>query len=1015
MADRSAVEVQVLGDISVTVGGRRAPLPASKKTRALLGYLALTGKPQLRTHLCDLLWQGPDDPRAALRWSLTKLRGVLGAASLKSDRERVCFEAESAVCDATLVHAVLAGGIGGVPTDRLRDVAARFRGELLEGLDLPDCYRYHEWCASQREAARQVRVDVLAELIGRVTAEPEVALGYARARLAVDPTSEAAHVAVVRLLTALGRNREANEQVDTCRRILARELGTKPTPSLAAARARVDGSVVDPSIPPGAPVQTTSEAIAAPLSGRKAETAALDQAWRTALDGGGPSLVVVSGEPGIGKSRLVDELARRTLTAGSFVSRGRAFEAEMVRPYGPWIDALRPLASTEEVRAFAEVLAPILPEHGRTEATSVDRGRVFDAVAGLLRAVSKARGLLVVFDDLQWFDEASVALLHFVARAIVPSRVLIACTARAAELAENGPAIRLVRAIQRDRRLTEIALGPLDLEATAAIVRTVNPAADTSLIAAESAGNPLFAIELARAAARGGPVSDSLDVLLSDRLGRLDGRAQDVLPWAAALGHGFSPDLLERVTQLGANDLLGALDELERRGILRMHPSEATQGYDFVHDLVRGAAYRRLSTPRRRFVHQHIARVLTDLAGTDAALHGDVAHHAALASDHALASRACVAAGERCLRMCANDEAARLAESGLVHADRLQGDDRIATRMALLHVKVMSGRWLHRARELENDLSCAVLEAREGGLGGVAAAGLHDLSLLQREQGDLAGAHDSTLRAVDLSLAAGVPARARQLARTARCLALIERGMDQVGGMIDEAGGLLEEHQQDFDWCWAHALERCYSDAPDAGSLLERALHLARRDEERWGECELLIELVQLELERGNPARALAWCRELSPAAAKMSEGSEGTIADALDALARVASCVPGADEHLDRSLARLRDVDAKGMLAYVLSAAADIDRAAGRVERAQAGADEALAAAEAVQRRTLVAYAHASLAELALLQGDREGAIAHIKAVEQDLARPLAISARARARVKSISARLCPPSPSSD
>src|SRR5580693_7203364 len=166
MADRSAVEVQVLGDISVTVGGRRAPLPASKKTRALLGYLVVTGKAHLRTHLCDLLWQGPDDPRAALRWSLTKLRGVLGAASLKSDRERVCFEAESAVCDATLVHAVLAGGIGGVPTDRLRDVAARFRGELLEGLDLPDCYRYHEWCASQREAARQVRVDVLAELIG---------------------------------------------------------------------------------------------------------------------------------------------------------------------------------------------------------------------------------------------------------------------------------------------------------------------------------------------------------------------------------------------------------------------------------------------------------------------------------------------------------------------------------------------------------------------------------------------------------------------------------------------------------------------------------------------------------------------------------------------------------------------------------------------------------------------------------------------------------------------------------
>jgi hypothetical protein len=687
----------------------------------------------------------------------------------------------------------------------------------------------------------------------------------------------------------------------------------------------------------------------------------------------------------------------------------------MVRPYGPWIDALRPLTSTEEARAFAEVLASILPDLGRTDATSVDRGRVFDAVAGLLRAVSKGRGLLVVLDDLQWFDEASVALLHFVARAIVPSHVLIACTARAAELAENGPAIRLVRAIQRDRRLTEIALGPLDLEATAAIVRTVNPAADTGLIATESAGNPLFALELARAAARGGPVSDSLDVLLSDRLGRLDGRAQDVLPWAAALGRGFSPDLLARVSQLGANDLLGALDELERRGILRMHPSEATQGYDFVHDLVRGAAYRRLSTPRRRFVHQHVARVLADLASADPALHGDVAHHAALAGDHALASHACVAAAERCLRMFANDEAARLAESGLVHADRLQREDRVRTRMALLHVKVMSGRWLRRARELENDVSCGVLEAREGGLGEVAATGLNDLSFLSREQGDLAGAHENTLRAVDVSRAGEAPMRARQLARTARCLALIQRGMEQVGGMIDEAAGLLEEHRQDFEWCWAHALERCYSDAADAGPLLERALYMARREEERWAECELLIHLTQLELERGNPTRALAWCRELSPVAAKMAEGSEGTVADALEALARVASVVPGADEHLERATARLREVDAKGMLAYVLSAASDIDRAAGRIERAQARADEALAAAEAVQSRSLLAYAHASLAELALLRGDREGAAAHMKAVEQDISRPLAISARARARVEGISARLGAPSPSSD
>jgi DNA-binding SARP family transcriptional activator len=1015
MAGRRAVEVHVLGDLSVTVGGRKVALPASKKTRALLGYLVVTGKAHLRTHLCDLLWQGPDDPRGALRWSLTKLRGVLGVGSLQADRERVCVDAGHAVCDASEVHGLLAGGVGDEPTDRLKEVAGWFRGELLEGLDLPDCYRYHEWCISQREAARLAHVEVLTELVGRVAAEPEAALRYGRERLAVDPTSEAAHVAVVRLLTQLGRNREAGEQVDTCRRLLERELGTKPTSALLAARVRVDGSVAYSSMPPSPSDTAAHDTIAAPLSGRKVEAGALAAAWRAALDGTGESIVLLSGEPGIGKSRLVDDLSRRVEAEGACVLRGRAFEAEMVRPYGPWIDALRPLATRGEASRFAEVLAAILPELGVSGATSLDRARVFDAVAGLLRAVSSDGGCLVVLDDLQWFDEVSVALLHFVARAILPARVLLACTARAAELAENASAIRLVRAIQRERRLTEISLGPLDPEATAEIARSVNPAADPARVAAESAGNPLFALELARAGHRAGPVTDSLDALLNDRLSRLNEQAQEVLPWAAALGRGFSPELLERVTQLGAHDLLGALDDLEGRGILRMHTSEAPHGYDFAHDLVRGAAYRRLSTPRRRFVHQHIARVLADLAGSDPALHGDVAHHAALAGDHALASHASVAAADRCLRMFANDEAARLAESGLVHADRLPRNDRVTTRMALLRVKVMSSRWLHRTRELESDLSCAVLEAREAGLDGVAAKGLHELSYLQREHGDLTGAHDSTLRAVDLSQAAGAPNHARQLVRTARCLALIERGMDQVGPMIDEASGLLDGHQQDFDWCWAHALERRYSGGPDAGSLLERALRLARRDEDRWGECEVLRELAQHELERGSPAHALVWCRELSPVAAKMGDGSERIVADALDALARVASCVSGADDHLERSLVRLREVDAKGMLAYVLSAAGDIDRAAGRVERAEARANEALLAAEAVQRRSLVVCVRALLADLALTRGDCESALLHLRAVEPDLARPLTLSARARARLEDVSTRLRTVAPSSD
>lgn len=985
MGARASVAIELFGDVSVSVGGRAVALPASKKTRALLGYLVVTGKPQLREHLCDLLWQGPDDPRGALRWSLAKLRGVLGESCITADRERVAFDAGRATCDVAEVREALAGGVTEASTEALRQVAARCEGELLEGLDLPDCYRYHEWCVAQREAARRQRALVLATLVDRHASAPEAALGFARRWLAVDPTAEAAHVAVVRLLTRLGRHREASEQVETCKRILERELGKAPSTALVAARVRDEAPApAEAEVALPAP----EESATARFVGRARELGAFEEAWRAAVAGRCERALLLTGEPGIGKSRLAAEMAAKAAAAGARILRGRAFEAEMVRPYGPWIDALRGLPLGDDARPFGD---------------AADRGRVFDRVAGALRAAATPSGCLVVLDDVQWFDEVSAALMHFVVRELAPGRVLVVATARGDELSENAVAIRSVRAMQREKRLDELAVGPLDASEAAAVARAASARVDAERIAAESAGNPLFALELARASARGAGGADSLQDLLRDRLERLEPRAQEVLPWAAALGRGFTPDLLGRVAEIGASDLLGAVEDLERRGILRAESG----GYDFSHDLLRAAAYRRLSTARRGFVHQRIARALADLAGADPSLHGDAAHHAALAGDHELAVRASIAAGNRCLRMFANDEAARLAESGIVHADRLAGKARIGGRMALLEVKAFSGRWLRRSRELAGDLSRAVLEARDAGMDAEVSRGLHCLSLLQREEGDLVGAHESSVQAAEASRAGGAAVHARQLAQSARCLALIEHGMDRVPAMVEEASRLVTAGGSDLDLCGAQALLSRFRGGEDAAVLLERSLALARRDEDRWWECECLMLLARFELEEGRPARALAWCRELAPLAAKMTEGSEGAITEALEALALAASGDASADGQLERAIAQLREIDARGMLAYVLASAADLDRAAGRTERAQARAVEALAAAEVVQRRTLVAQARALLAELALSRGDRAEAEGHVAAVSEDVAQPLAISAFARRRVERAAARL--------
>jgi DNA-binding SARP family transcriptional activator/tetratricopeptide (TPR) repeat protein len=1009
--------IGLLGELELRVGGRVLALPASKKSRALLGYLVATGRPHLRERLCDLLFQGPDDPRAALRWSLTKIRALLDAGSvtrLAADRERVAFEATGIACDLVDVRSLLAKGVEATETEVLRAAAARFRGELLESLELPDCYRYHEWCTCEREAVRAMRVGVLAALTERLAGQPEEALVYARQRVAVDPLSEAAHVAVVSLLTDLGKRREALQQVDACKRILTNELGTKPSAALLAASVRADA--VSKSAEPPAPAAKPAAASTRPapvtatkpsaLVGRDAEQATCVKAVERALAREGDRVLLVLGDPGMGKSRLLDAVAEQVLLHGGTVLRGRAYEAERVRPYGPWTDALRTM-DRGALAPFAADLAPLLPELG--DGKGIDRERLFEAVVRLLASLAPLA--CVLLDDLQWSDEASAALLHYAMRALAGAPVLFACAARPEELSDNPPAERLVRTLQREGRVLEIELAPLSGGAIATLARSANAGADVQRIAKESAGNPLFVLELARAFASGGDerTSDTLSGLIADRLERLDGAARELVPWAAAIGRTFAIDTLERATELPAMELLGALEELERRGVLRATSTASGPAYDFVHDLVRASAYRGLSEPRRRIVHRRIALVLESLAQADGALYGDVAQHAAIAGDNELAARAYVAAGQRCLRVFANDEAARLAEAGGPHAAHLPRESRIRNQLALAKIKAISGRWVQRAGELDAELSRAIAEAEGAGMHAEAADGFDSWSLLHYERGDVRAAHEVTLRAVETLGVADPVTAARQHAYTARCLTMIEREVGRASSLLAEAEATLQARGiEDSTAVGARGLLLSFEgDHDGACRALERAVALAHAAEDRWLECESLIRLVQEEIEARRPSEALARCRELAPVAAKMGEGSEAVVAEALEAVARLMACVPGARDHVERSIARLRELDAKGMLAYVLNSVAELHLDAHRVDEAQVAAEEALRASSTVDRRTEIVLARAALARVALARGARQAAEEHLRDCQDDHAKPFAISARARRALDELADRL--------
>jgi DNA-binding SARP family transcriptional activator len=228
------VEIRVLGELEVRRDGAAVELPPSRKTRAVLGLLAVQGAPVLRSRLCDLLWDGADDPRGLLRWSLCRLRAAVGDV-LQADREHVWLDTRSASCDLVLVRAQVPPDLR-APTSALELAAPLFRGDLLEGLELPDCDGFQVWCLAQRCALRQLRGALHAELAARHAADPARALIWARARLELEPYSEPAHVAVVRLLASLDRTREGLLHFEACKRMLRNEYGVDPSAELLRAR-----------------------------------------------------------------------------------------------------------------------------------------------------------------------------------------------------------------------------------------------------------------------------------------------------------------------------------------------------------------------------------------------------------------------------------------------------------------------------------------------------------------------------------------------------------------------------------------------------------------------------------------------------------------------------------------------------------------------------------------------------------------------------------------------------------
>jgi len=515
------------------------------------------------------------------------------------------------------------------------------------------------------------------------------------------------------------------------------------------------------------------------------------------------------------------------------------------------------------------------------------------------------------------------------------------------------------------------------VDAVREIIRQRVPNADGDRVGKDCTGNPLLAIELARAELAG-QSGQSLGEVVQERLARFDADGGDLLRWAAVLAPRIDAATLARLTGLDWNRIGESLETAARQSMLL--PTD--RGFKFSHGLIASSIYSRISPARRRTMHRRVAELLELDAMLDPERAADLAHHAAQSGDAGLAARAMVVAGRFCLRFFANEEALTLARRGLQWVEQLPGAlERVRLTIELREVMLAAAPvvdWEEAAREY------AALADQALDLGALSHArrGYYMASYVHWQHGQWSGARDEILQSERVARGGGDEDHIVGMAEAARCLAMIERDLTHADAMLMEvqslaartgvshqaipaALGMLRFHENKLD---------------EAVELFKETRTLARARGDRLSEFQANEYLAMIDIERGSIESAKGYCTALIELGEKLREGSERPFAHALDALCNYA--LTDDDAPLETALEALRAVDAKHRLAYTLTRAALFDVERRRPEPALARATEALAYAEALDRATEIVLAHTVLARARRAANDTAGYAKHIEAL---------------------------------
>lgn len=643
------LQIQLLGGFNILYDNEPVTRINSPRLQSLLAYLILHADlPQLRQHLAFLLWPDTTESNARnnLRQFFYQLRHALPNSDrfLIADANIVSWKTdEDQVIDLqrfnwALRGAELAEKQGDTQAFRraLERVRACYHGDLL-----PGCY--DDWITPERERYQKLYYNASQKLIHLLEAQRDyaAALQIAQELQRIDPLDESIYVSLLRLYGLSGDHTGARRTYQIAVDILQRELGVEPGDELRAAYERLQKLSIP--IVPLRP-EVTFGIGSMKLVARRAEWQQMQAAWRRATNGDA-HLFLITGEAGIGKSRLAEELFTWATSQGFATAYTRSYGAEgrlSLAPITEWLrsEAIHPhLATLDQVwlTEIARLLPELLVEHtglARPEPIS-EYGRrqlFFEALARGLHAGSPP--LLLWIDDLQWCDQDTLDWLHFILRFEPHYPLLILGTARSEESPPDHPLSLLTRQLRMENKVSTVELSALDAAETAKLASQVLGyginETDTIHLFRNTEGNPLFVVETVRANMAGSQTVETstmdtsiyeaqvlpprVQAVIVGRLVQLSPQARKVAEIGAAIGHHFTLDLLLHVVQESVDLVTQALDELWQKRIIR---EQSVNVFDFTHDKLREVAYFETSLPQRRLLHRHIAQALEVLGANN--------------------------------------------------------------------------------------------------------------------------------------------------------------------------------------------------------------------------------------------------------------------------------------------------------------------------------------------------------------------------------------------------------------